>query len=320
MAVTMSSPSSPTPGPSLDQPNSAARPQSGLAATMSPTPKHHRTSSSDSVLHDAKRVKPDDEPDTDQEESSTNEQLLADVTETKTMTVRFPNTIADPEAFVKTFKSLPGELRNRIYDFVVEGMLPSKEKDPSRSLHNSQHPPLGPGAMANICCNHMSQIRRKWRVRLLERFNRCCLRSISHSVRNEFLGRLWKIVGLLFCSCKTRRSDGLQVTWKQTTKLGHVFTHSYLHNIVYNVHYRGLKDSGLYRLKEFCQMLVKIAFEGNLIVSGWRFDVDFAARIIELFNTNWYEGIAIEIGDLSPHSQEFDAAVRTCKFSSSSTS
>lgn len=272
-------------------------------------------------MHDKKRAKPDDEPDTDQEEPSTNKRLLAEAIETKMITVRFPSTIADPEAFVKAFKSLPGELRNRIYDFVTEDMFCTAEKNDSvAKFQQSQYLPLGPAVVANLCRNRKPKIRMKWRVHFLERFNRCCLRSLSHNIRNEFLGRFWKFVGLRVCTCKSHRSDGLQVTWKQTTKLGYKFNHSFLRNIVYNVHYRSLRHSGRDRLKEFCQMLVKISFKGNLIVAGWRFDVDFASQIIELFSTNWHEGIAIEIHDISPHSQEFDAAVRTCKFSSSATS
>ncbi|KAL1629989.1 hypothetical protein SLS54_000848 [Diplodia seriata] len=147
--------------------------------------------------------------------------------------------------------------------------------------------------MANACHHNRTEFRARWRANIQGRFKKCTLRSLSQDIRIEFISRFWMRAQLRFCSCDTTRSDGFETTWLQKSKAGNTFVYSYLDTIQYNVHFKGFKNFDVAQLSELCEQLLWIRFNGNLIITGRRFDMKVAAYVIGLIAAKYYDGLWI---------------------------
>ncbi|KAL1649484.1 Protein argonaute [Diplodia intermedia] len=219
----------------------------------------------------------------------TREMLPNKTSGAKTISMQFPSTISDPEGFRKRFTSLPAEVRNMIYDLVAYDIILPIHR--ALKTVTTTDPPLT--VMANACHHNRTEFRARWRANIQGRFKKCILRSLSQGVRTEFISRFWMRAQLRFCTCDTTRSDGFETTWLQKSKAGNTFVHTYLETIQYNVHFKAFKDFDVAQLSELCEQLVWIRFNGNLIITGRRFDVKIAAHVIRLIADKYYDGLWI---------------------------
>ncbi|GME23680.1 uncharacterized protein LTHEOB_3962 [Neofusicoccum parvum] len=199
----------------------------------------------------------------------------ADATRHKTTARRVTRATATRAREVFPFMELAGEIRNRIYEMVIEDMATTP--DLPMDVFDCRLDPLnwGPSWIVSGVSGAQSWRIPAWKHEEQKNLREsrknlasCRLGEVSRAIRNEFVPLLWSYIELRYCPC------GLDIVEEETalSRLDHPLIRGKLKHIVYDLHFHthgGAGDyPGKFKISKLANFLFALEFKGSIKIIG----------------------------------------------------